>query len=40
MRGFLMFNDVLPRGLEPLPLAGHVPKTCAYANSATGAILL
>ncbi len=32
-----LFSLVLPRGLEPLPLARHVPKTCAYANSATGA---
>ena len=29
---------VLPRGFEPLTLAGHGPKPCAYASSATGAL--
>ena len=26
---------VRPTGLEPVPIAGHAPQTCAYANSAT-----
>ena len=25
-------------GLEPVPIAGHAPQTCAYANSATTAL--
>lgn len=25
---------VRPTGLEPVPIAGHAPQTCAYANSA------
>lgn len=32
-------TSVLPRGFEPLTLAGQRPKRCAYANSATGALL-
>lgn len=28
---------VRPTGLEPVPIAGHAPQTCAYANSATAA---
>ncbi len=24
-------------GLEPVPVAGHAPQTCAYADSATTA---
>ncbi len=24
-------------GLEPVPIAGHAPQTCAYADSATAA---
>ena len=28
-------KNVRPTGLEPVPIAGHAPQTCAYANSAT-----
>ena len=28
-------KSVRPTGLEPVPIAGHAPQTCAYANSAT-----
>ena len=28
---------VRPTGLEPVPIAGHPPKTAPYANSATAA---
>ena len=28
---------VRPTGLEPVPIAGHAPQTCAYADSATAA---
>ena len=29
--------DVRSTGLEPVPVAGHAPQTCAYADSATTA---
>ena len=30
-------SDVRSTGLEPVPVAGHAPQTCAYADSATTA---
>ena len=30
-------TDVRSTGLEPVPVAGHAPQTCAYADSATTA---
>lgn len=36
LEGF--FTLLMPKkGLEPLPLTGHAPQTCASANSATWA---
>ena len=29
--------NVRSTGLEPVPVAGHAPQTCAYADSATTA---
>ena len=34
-RFLAVFKSVRPTGLEPVPIAGHAPQTCAYANSAT-----
>ena len=31
------FHSVRSTGLEPVPVAGHAPQTCAYADSATTA---
>ena len=31
----LVLNMVRSTGLEPVPIAGHAPQTCAYADSAT-----
>ena len=31
------FRNVRSTGLEPVPVAGHAPQTCAYADSATTA---
>ena len=30
-------KQVRSTGLEPVPVAGHAPQTCAYADSATTA---
>ena len=30
-------GKVRSTGLEPVPVAGHAPQTCAYADSATTA---
>ena len=30
-------RSVRSTGLEPVPVAGHAPQTCAYADSATTA---
>ena len=32
-----VWKDVRSTGLEPVPVAGHAPQTCAYAYSATTA---
>ena len=32
-RGYIVRST----GLEPVPIAGHAPQTCAYADSATTA---
>ena len=47
MRAFFVCGQKKPRdnpgfhvrstGLEPVPIAGHAPQTCAYADSATTA---
>ena len=34
LQGFLYVRST---GLEPVPVAGHAPQTCAYADSATTA---
>ena len=34
---FIRTVDVRSTGLEPVPVAGHAPQTCAYADSATTA---
>ena len=33
-QGLIMVRST---GLEPVPVAGHAPQTCAYADSATTA---
>ena len=33
-QGFFLVRST---GLEPVPVAGHAPQTCAYADSATTA---
>ena len=33
----LVLDMVRLTGLEPVPIAGHAPQTCAYADSATTA---
>ncbi len=38
--GFCNAENPVPvrsTGLEPVPIAGHAPQTCAYADSATTA---
>ena len=35
--GFTRLCKVRSTGLEPVPIAGHAPQTCAYADSATAA---
>ena len=34
---YLQGQEVRSTGLEPVPVAGHAPQTCAYADSATTA---
>ena len=36
-RNLFRNSEVRSTGLEPVPVAGHAPQTCAYADSATTA---